>query len=194
MDLRQRSCAVVAPIRSWDHVYNVMPLAIVSKRSLREQCLFSKLLYVVVALQSASYTLSNAIPSTVTSFSLDREPAPNDTCLLLTPRISAMKSNKAALASPSRAGASICTPTASSPMSVIADNRLPGLAWMEMATEAELGRERTHLGIGEFSETATVAVVFEEAVLLGRVIANFLRNYALAKSQAQIVREDTNPN
>jgi len=57
---------------------------------------------------------------------------------------------------------------------VIADNRLPGLAWMEMATEAELGRERTHLGMAEFSETATVeAGVFEEALLLGRVIANF---------------------
>lgn len=32
-----------------------------------------------------------------------------------------MKSSKAALASPSRAGASIATPTASSPMSAIAD-------------------------------------------------------------------------
>lgn len=57
---------------------------------------------------------------------------------------------------------------------VMADKRLPGLAWMEMAT-VESGSERMHPGMGALSDAGRAALAAdlcdELAALLGRVIA-----------------------
>lgn len=50
----------------------------------------------------------------------------------------------------------------------MADNRLPGLAWMAMTT-VESGSERMHPGIVDFAKVESD--LEEEAALLGRVIA-----------------------
>lgn len=55
---------------------------------------------------------------------------------------------------------------------MIADNRLPGLPWTEMAT-VESGSVRTHPGIGAFSGTAAALDFADEAPLLGRGMAKF---------------------